>query len=91
MNPVTKTRLSFMMFLQFFIWGAWFVTMGTYLSTELSAEGAQIRQYETQAIGAILAPFIIGLIADRFSCTNYFRRAPSPGGRCPNVYGRSNA
>ncbi|MEZ5058201.1 MAG: nucleoside permease [Saprospiraceae bacterium] len=67
MNPVTKTRLSFMMFLQFFIWGAWFVTMGTYLSTELSAEGAQIGQaYETQAIGAILAPFIIGLIADRF-------------------------
>jgi nucleoside transporter len=67
MNQVTKTRLSFMMFLQFFIWGAWFVTMGTYLSTELSAEGAQIGQaYETQAIGAILAPFIIGLIADRF-------------------------
>jgi nucleoside transporter len=67
MNVITKVRLSTMMFLQFFIWGAWFVTMGTYLSKHLGAEGAQIaKAYETQAIGAIIAPFIIGLIADRF-------------------------
>jgi MFS family permease len=56
-----------MMFLEFFIWGAWFVTMGTYLSKELSSEGFQIAAaYSTQSLGAIIAPFIIGLIADRF-------------------------
>ena len=67
MTSGVKFRLSFMMFLEFFIWGAWFVTMGTYLAKNLGAEGAQIGQaYETQAIGAIIAPFIIGLIADRY-------------------------
>jgi len=61
------SKLSIMMFLQFFIWGAWFVTMGTYLGQNLGASGAQIgKAYETQSIGAIIAPFIIGLIADRF-------------------------
>ena len=55
------------MFLEFFIWGAWFVTMGTYLSQVLSSEGFQIgAAYSTQSLGAIIAPFIIGLIADRF-------------------------
>lgn len=56
-----------MMFLEFFIWGAWFVTMGTYLTTTLHATGVQnAGAYATQALGAILAPFIIGLIADRY-------------------------
>ena len=55
------------MFLEFFIWGAWFVTMGTYLSQVLKSEGFQIgAAYSTQSLGAIIAPFIIGLIADRF-------------------------
>ncbi len=63
----TRIRLSTMMFLNFFIWGVWFVTMGTYLGTELKAEGVQIgAAYGTQSLGAIIAPFIIGLIADRF-------------------------
>lgn len=62
-----RVQLSAMMFLEFFIWGAWFVTMGTYLSVGLSASGTDIGMaYETQAWGAIIAPFIIGLIADRF-------------------------
>lgn len=67
MNPTIRFKLSLMMFLEFFIWGAWFVTMGTYLATVLSSEGFQIgAAYSTQSLGAIIAPFIIGLIADRF-------------------------
>jgi len=55
------------MFLEFFIWGAWFVTMGTYLTKTLRASDIQSSSaYVTQSFGAILAPFIIGLIADRF-------------------------
>lgn len=56
-----------MMFLQFFIWGGWFVTLGTFLGNNLGANGAQIGQaFSTQSWGAIIAPFIIGLIADRY-------------------------
>src|SRR5688572_6277957 len=67
MNSTIRIKLSVMMFLEFFIWGAWFVTMGTYLSTVISSEGFQIAAaYSTQSLGAIIAPFIIGLIADRF-------------------------
>lgn len=67
MNVYTYIRLSAMMFLQFFIWGSWFVTMGTFLDNNLQANGAQIGlAYATQSWGAILAPFIIGLIADRY-------------------------
>ena len=61
------TRLSVMMFLEFFIWGAWFVTMGTYLTGPLSfSDGENALAYATQSWGAIIAPFIIGLIADRY-------------------------
>jgi len=67
MTPLIRTKLSAMMFLQFFIWGAWFVTMGTYLSKNLNATAVQnASAYATQALGAILAPFIIGLIADKY-------------------------
>ena len=60
-------RLSFMMFLQFFIWGGWFVTLGTFLGNNLGASGAQTGMaFSTQSWGAIIAPFIIGLIADRY-------------------------
>ncbi|CAB1402483.1 Putative nucleoside transporter YegT [Pseudomonas fluorescens] len=59
-------RLSAMMFLQFFIWGGWFVTLGTFLSSQLGASGSQIGMaFSTQSWGAIIAPFVIGLIADR--------------------------
>ncbi len=56
-----------MMFLEFFIWGSWYVTMGTYLGSNMTASGTQISAaFSTQSFGAIIAPFIIGLIADRF-------------------------
>ena len=62
-----KSRLGLMMFLQFFVWGGWFVTMGSYLGASLSASGAQIAlAYSTQSWGAIVAPFIFGLVADRY-------------------------
>ncbi|WP_161887855.1 nucleoside permease [Pontibacter russatus] len=67
MHLVTRIKLSFMMFLEFFIWGAWFVTLGTYLLSELETSATQVGvAFLTQSIGAIVAPFIIGLIADRF-------------------------
>ncbi len=63
----TRLRLSAMMFLQFFVWGAWFVTLGTFLDGSLDASGSQISlAYLTQSLGAIVAPFFIGLIADQF-------------------------
>jgi len=67
MNTGIKIRLSFMMFLEFFIWGGWFVTLGTFLGTTLNASGAQsAAAFSTQSFGAIIAPFIIGLIADKY-------------------------
>ncbi|WP_122938857.1 nucleoside permease [Brachybacterium sp. EE-P12] len=67
LDPVLRLRLSTMMFLEFFVWGAWFVTLGTYLAADLGASGSQIAlAFLTQSLGAILAPFIVGLIADRF-------------------------
>jgi nucleoside transporter len=56
-----------MMFLEFFVWGAWYVTLGTFLINNLHATGAQTGSvFSTQSWGAIIAPFIIGLIADRY-------------------------
>ena len=67
MKILTRIQLSTMMFLEFFIWGGWFVTLGTFLGQNLSATGAQTGMaFSTQSWGAIIAPFIIGLIADRF-------------------------
>ena len=67
MITLIKIQLSFMMFLQFFIWGGWFVTLGTFLGNNLSATGGQIAMaFSTQSWGAIIAPVLIGLIADRY-------------------------
>ncbi|GGW37882.1 nucleoside permease [Arenibacter certesii] len=67
MNLKIKTQLSTMMFLEFFIWGGWFVTLGTFLGNNLNATGAETAMaFSTQSWGAIIAPFIIGLIADRY-------------------------
>lgn len=67
MKSTTRVQLSIMMFLEFFIWGGWFVTLGTFLGTNLQADGGKIGDvFSTQSWGAIIAPFIIGLIADRY-------------------------
>ena len=66
MSRGTYARLSGMMFGQFFVWGAWFVTLGTYLAG-LDFSGADIGlAYLTNNIGAILAPLFVGMVADRF-------------------------
>lgn len=67
LSPNIRLRLSIMMFLQFFVWGAWCVTLGTYLGTGLHFDGAAIGDaYSTLPWGAIVAPFFVGMIADRF-------------------------
>ena len=67
MNLFTRVKLSIMMFLEFFIWGSWFVTLGTFLGRNLQANGTETAAvFSTQSFCAIIAPFIIGLIADRY-------------------------
>src|SRR6058998_1258933 len=67
MQTALKTKLSFFMFLQYFIWGSWYVSMGTYLANILKFSGQEIgAAYGAFAIGSMISPFFVGLIADRY-------------------------
>src|SRR5215468_8952265 len=67
MQTALKTKLSIFMFLQYFIWGSWYVSLGTYLANTLRFGGQEIgAAYGAFAIGAMISPFVVGLIADRY-------------------------
>lgn len=67
MKPVVVTKLSFMMLVEYFIWGSWYVTMSTYMSTHLDSSALQIgAAYSALAIATMISPFFIGMVADRY-------------------------
>jgi nucleoside transporter len=65
-----RLRLSVMMFLEYFVWGAWYVTLGTWLGQSLHFSGKEIGLVAgTTALGAMIAPFFVGLMADEWFAT----------------------
>ena len=67
MQTRLKIQLCIFMFLQYFIWGSWYVSMGAYLDGRLKFSGQEIgAAYGAFAIGSMISPFFVGLIADRY-------------------------
>jgi len=65
-SKATTIKLSAMMFWQFFIWGAWFVTIGVYLTKGVNFPDGLVTAYSVGPVAAIIAPLVVGLFADRF-------------------------
>ncbi len=70
-----RLQLSAMMFLQFFVWGAWYVTAPNYLGTIGFSAGDIGWTYAVGPIAAILSPFVVGMIADRFFAAQHVMAA----------------
>lgn len=68
MSKFILPRLSVMMFLQFFVWGAWYVTIGNYMAAH-GMGNLTHWPYTVNPIAAIIAPFFLGMIADRYFAT----------------------
>src|SRR5579871_6327087 len=67
MKTTTRLKLSIMMFLEYFVWGAWYVTMTTYMKVNLGASDVEIgAAYSALAIATIISPFFVGMIADKY-------------------------
>ncbi len=64
----TKTRLGIMMFLQFFVWGAWYTSIAVYMTAEGMGDLTHW-PFTVNPIAAIAAPFFLGLVADRYFST----------------------
>jgi len=66
----TSIRLAIMMFFNFVIWGCWYSTISTYLTTKLNFSGTEAGSvFGTAALACILSPFFVGMVADRFFST----------------------
>ncbi|MBC2170285.1 nucleoside permease [Listeria booriae] len=71
-----KTRLRFMSFLQYFIWGSWLITLGSYMLNTLGFSGVEVGiVYSSKGIAAVIMPTLMGIIADKWIKANYLYTA----------------
>ena len=65
-----KLRLGAMMFVTYIVWGAWYVTINTYLTQTLHFSGTQAGAvFSTVSVASLISPFFVGLVADRYFAT----------------------